>query len=202
MATPLPPSAAGDTPPADPPKPADPAKPPADPEVTDWKAEAERRQAEIEKHQALSRKHEQRAKENAEKAKQFDALKRETQTETERAVSDARAEGEKAAAERYRSAIARHALNAVAAQEQRKVSEAAVGRMNLADLVDDDGTVDEAALKEIVAGFAPVAGVKPAGPPPDPAQRAHRSRGQGGKQNADDLLAAGADLYRSTFPKN
>jgi hypothetical protein len=201
MATPLPPSASGDTPPAEPPKPAEPAKPPADQEI-DWKAEAEKRQAEVEKHQALSRKHEARAKENADKAREFDALKRETQTETERAVSDARLEGEKTAAERYRSVIARHALNAAAAQEQKTVPEAAVGRMNLADLVSDDGTVDSEALKEIVSGFAPLAGAKPAGPPPDPAQRGHRSRGQGGKQNPDDLLAAGADLYRSTFPKN
>lgn len=195
MATPLPPAGpGGDTPPADPPKPVDPAAAPEAPEV-DWKAEAE-------KHRALSQKWEQRSKENAEKAKEFDALKRATQTETERAVSDARAEGEKTAAERYRSVIARHALNAAAAQEQKTVPEAAVGRMNLADLVADDGTVDEAALKEIVSGFAPAAGAKPAGPPPDPAQRANRGRGQGGKQSADELLAAGADLYRSTFPKN
>jgi hypothetical protein len=205
MGTPLPPPAADPSVPPDMGAPQ--AQPPGAPSETP-ESDAANWGDDAAKWKELAQKHEKRARRNADAARQLEStsaelaeLKRASQSDAERAVSDARTEGESAAADRYRAVIARHALNAAAAQEQKSVPEAAVGRMNLADLVADDGTVDTDALKEIVSGFAPIAGAKPAGPPPDPAQRANRGRGQGGKQNADDLMAAGADLYRSTFPK-
>lgn len=209
MGTPLPPQAPGGfTPPADPPKPADPAPAaPADPgaaptvgvdfgdDVEKWKHFARQHEAE-----------ERRWRTAAETAQaELTKVQRANQSDAERAVSDARAEGEKVATERHRAIIARHALDKIAAQEQRTVSEAALKRLVLADLVDDEGKADEAALKEIVSGFAAAAGATPAAPappPPDPAQRGHRTTGQGGKPNPDDAMAAGRDLYRAYYPKS
>ena len=195
MTTPLPPAApSSDTPPPDPPAP-EPPKPtppkPAAPE-TNWQAEAE-------KWQSLAQKHEKRARENADKAKDYDELKRQTQTESERAVSDARAEGEKAASEKYRSKLARQALNAAAATERRSIPEAAVERMRLADLVDDDGEVDAKALKELVSGFAPL---EQAPPEPTPPRRV--TPGQGPRSSSKDRggsVAAGRDLWAERHQK-
>lgn len=198
MTTPLPPAApSGDTPPADPPKPSDvPSRPQAG-QPAEAQAEIERLRAENEKHQALSQKHEKRAKENAQKAKDYDELQRQHQTESERAVADARAEGEKAASDKYRSKLAQQALARAAATEQRAVPAAAVERMNLADLVNDDGEVDEAALKALVDGFAPVA--------PAPDERRHVTPGQGSRSTSKDRatgsVASGRELYAERHPK-
>lgn len=172
----------------------DPSGTDGDPEK-DWKAEAE-------KWSAMAKKHEARARDNADKARQYDELERLHQSESERAVSDARTEGEKAAADKYRGQIARHAVVAAAATAKVSIPENALKRMDLTDLVDDDGQVDTDALTELVSGFAPIPDTGTGGPrqlPPDPAQRG-RNRGNGGKTSADDRLAAGAELYRTHFP--
>ncbi|MEU8136587.1 hypothetical protein [Streptodolium elevatio] len=188
-------SGEGDTPPAATPPPAEPPKP-APPAEGATLADLI---AERDKWKALSKKHEAGEKSNADAAKELAELKRQTQSESERSVADARAEGEKAASEKYRSAIARHALNAAAATERVAVPEAVIGRLNLADLVGDDGEVDEAALKELVAGFAPI---EQAPPEPDPRRRV--VSGQGPRSSSKDRggsVAAGRDLYAERHQK-
>lgn len=191
-------AAEGDTPPAESPPAAEPPKP-GPPQPTDWQAEAERLRVENEKNDALRQKHEKRAKENAQKAKDYDDLQRQHQTDSERAVADARAEGEQTAADKYRSKLARQALARAAATEQRSIPAAAVERMNLADLVDDDGEVDEAALTALVAGFAPL---EQAPPEPDPRRRV--VAGQGPRSSTKDRggsVSAGRELYAERHQK-
>lgn len=196
MPTPAPAGPGSDTPPAPAPTPAEPPKPAA-PQPTDWQAEAERLRVENEKNDALRQKHEKRAKENAQKAKDYDDLQRQHQTESERAVADARVEGEKTASDKYRSKLAKQALARAAATEQRTIPVAAVERMNLADLVDDDGEVDEKALKELVAGFAPIAAA--------PDERRHVTPGQGSRSTSKDRaagsVASGRELYAERHQK-
>lgn len=187
---------AGGTPQGEPPAPAAPK--PADPQPIDWKAEAERLRAENEKNDALRQKHEKRAKENYEKAQRFDALQRESQTELERAVTDAREEGRREARAESRARIARSEVIAAAAVERRHVSPAVLDRLNLADLVGDDGEVDATALKELVAGFAPIEHA------PQPEERRHVASGQGTRSSSKDRggsVANGRELYAERHKK-
>lgn len=191
-------AAEGDTPPAETPPAADPPKP-TPPPAPQGTSVAELI-AERDKWQAMAQKHENRAKENAEKAKGYDELKRQTQTETERAVSDARAEGRREAFAETRGVLARSAVVAAAAREQVQVSDAVLDRLNLADLVGEDNTVDEAAVKELVAGFAPLEQAPPESTPP----RGRVTPGQGSRSSTKDRggsVAAGRDLWAERHQK-
>ncbi|MGW2742367.1 hypothetical protein [Streptomyces sp. NPDC001450] len=114
---------------------------------TDWKAEAE-------KWKAQSRKHEARAKENANAAKERDQLRREGLPEQERKIDEAvaKALGEERA--KNGAALARQAFLAAAKGVINNASDVA-DDVNLSRYVNDDGTVDEDGLAELVKRLAP-----------------------------------------------
>lgn len=176
------------TPPAAPPEPPK----PSEPKPVDWQAEAE-------KWKGLSRKHEEQAKANAQAHKDLEELRKQNLTESERAVSDARDQGLKEGRSESRQVIARFAVDAAAAKAGRSVSDAVLARLNLADLVGDDNRVDEAAVQELVAGFAPAT---PGAPPPD--ERRNVATGQGTRSSSKDRggsVANGRELYAERHQK-
>lgn len=156
----------------------------------DWKAEAE-------KWQALSKKHEARSKENADAARERDELRKQSLTDTERAVEEAKAAGRSEAATSFRSKIGRHAIAAAAAEARVVVPAAALDLMDLSSLTDDQGEVDADKVTSLVAGFAPATQQQD--------ERRHVTAGQGARSNSKDRtvgsVAAGRDLYAERHNK-
>jgi hypothetical protein len=122
-------------------------------DTTDWKAEAEKAKADAEKWKGLSRKNEDAYKAERDKAAKAGM------TADEKATADAEAKGRKAAAQEYGAKLALAEFKAAAAAKQFDPSEI-LDDLNLSKYVDDDGTVDTAAITKAVAKFAKLA--KPA----------------------------------------
>lgn len=123
---------------ADPPPTTPPADPPADPPnggETDWKAEA--------------RKWEKLAKGNKNAAEELEKLRKQSMTEQEKAVAEAKAAGAGEAAKTYGSRLAAAELKAAAASKGVDLS-------SIGDLIDasrfvgEDGEVDTAAITKAV----------------------------------------------------
>ncbi len=107
-------------------------------DTTDWKA--------------MARKHEREAKSNREAAKELAALKAKDQTETERIAAE-----RDAATERVKTATRRAVtaeVKAVAAGLKFQDPADALRLLDLDDLVDDDGEVDEKAVADALQGIA------------------------------------------------
>lgn len=127
----------------------DPNVPPVvDPPVTDpapgggddkdWKVEAE-------KWTALSRKHE-----DAEKKlrKEVEALKNASMSDAEKAIENARKEGESSTLKRVTERLVKAELKAIAAQKGVTLPD--VEALNLGKFATDDGDPDEAAIEKFV----------------------------------------------------
>lgn len=119
---------------------------------TDWKAEAE-------KWKALSQKHEGRAKSNVAAARELDQLKKATQTDTEKAVSEAEERGRQAArveaAERLAGAEIKAALAGIVPEPATIVED-----LKLAKYLTEDGEVDDEKVAALKAKYEALA-VKP-----------------------------------------
>lgn len=145
--------AAPDDPPADPPKdpPSDPKDPPADPpKEPEYKPPAT--QADLDRIVG-DRVARERAKysdyaELKRKAEAHDKALEEAQTEQERAVSEARKEGEKSAREKSDTRLVTAEARALAAEAKFRNPGIAVRTIDLSDVtVNDDGEVDAEAVK-------------------------------------------------------
>ncbi|MFE5332945.1 hypothetical protein ACFRCG_41835 [Embleya sp. NPDC056575] len=156
----------------------------------DWKAEAQ-------KWQALSKKHEARSKENADAARERDELRKQSLSDTERAVEEAKAAGRSEATTTFRSKIGRHAIAAAAAEARVVVPAAALDLMDLSSLTDDQGEVDADKVAALVTGFAPATQQQD--------ERRHVTAGQGPRSSSRDRstgsVAAGRDLYAERHNK-
>lgn len=124
------------------------AAPPAQ-EETDWKA--------------MARKWEKLAKQNSRAADELDKVRQQSMTEQEKAVAQARKEGEQAALVTAGKRLAAAEFRAAVASKGLNLGEAAE-LIDTTRFVDDKGDVDEQAIKQAVAKLAKV--LTPKGPPP------------------------------------
>ena len=143
--------------------------------------------AELDKWKAQARKHEERAKANAKAAQELEEFRKQSMSETEKAIDEARSSAR-------REALV-EAASKVAAAEVRA---AASGRMtgeqlgillegiNLARFVDEDGDVDRDAIVAFVDGIAPQPTEQPTATV-DLGQGT-RNAGQAAALNGDPLL--------------
>lgn len=122
------------------------AAPPAQ-EETDWKA--------------MARKWEKLAKQNSRAADELDKVRQQSMTEQEKAVAQARKEGEQAALVTAGKRLAAAEFRAAVASKGLNLGEAAE-LIDTTRFVDDKGDVDEQAIKQAVAKLAKLA---PKGPP-------------------------------------
>lgn len=113
---------------------------------TDWKAEAT-------KWAELARKNETRAKANAEAARELDRLKRQSMSETDRAVAEAVAKAHREAQERFGSRLVDAEVRAVAAGRAVNV-DALLEGLDRSRFLTDDGDPD---VKGIAAWLDKVA---------------------------------------------
>lgn len=122
-------------------------------EATDWQAEAQ-------KYQALMRKEEAKAKANSAAARELERLRRETMTDTERAVAEAVAAAKaETAAEVTNRMGGRLVIAEIRGAVAGRLSPEAVGalteRLDLSTFLTDDGEVDGAAVQAFAAQIAP-----------------------------------------------
>jgi hypothetical protein len=109
---------------------------------TDWKAHA--------------REWEKRAKANAKAADELEKIRKQNQSEQEKAVEEAEARGRASAAQDYGVKLAQARFEAAAAQAGVNLGEVAEF-ISVAQFVGDDGEVDDKAIKAAVAMFAKLA---------------------------------------------
>lgn len=115
----------------------------------DWKADAE-------KWKELARKHEERAKANAGAVKELEDLKKASMTETEKAVSEAKAAGmSEGLAKGQARLVAAEVRAAAAGRLPAEQLKELVDGLDLAKFVGDDGDVDEAKVKKLIDAVAP-----------------------------------------------
>lgn len=157
--------------------------PPADP--TPEPAKGEDLADEVEKWKALSRKNEEKAKANAAKAKDYDALVASQQTEQEKAVAAAKAEGMAEGTKAAGAKLVAAEFRAAAAGriEPDKLSTVIDG-LNLPAYLTEDGDVDAAKVAAYVDAIVPG---KPTSPPGIPGQ------GDLGEPPAKDPIIAAID---------
>lgn len=118
-------------------------------EIVDWKAEAE-------KWKAQSRKNEDRAKANATAAKELEDLKRQSMSDQEKAIEQAKTEARAQAlaeviADRVHAAFTRAAAGRLDAEQVDEL----VNGINVAAFVDTDGKVDAAKVAQFIERIAP-----------------------------------------------
>lgn len=140
--------------------------------------------SEVEKWKALSKKNEDRAKANAKAAQELEEFRKQSMSETEKAIEEARTAGRREALTEAGAKIAAAEIRASAtgrlADEQVATL---IDNVNLARFVDDDGEVDRAAVAAFVDGIAP---------PPAENQPVVVDLGQG-TRNAGQALALNGD---------
>lgn len=145
--------------------------------------------AELDKWKAQARKHEERAKANAKAAKELEEFKRQSMSETEKAIDEARNEGRKQALTEAGSKIAAAEVRAAATGRMTAEQvDTLVDGINLARFIDDDGEVDRDAVTQFVDGIAPQQDS-----PPSPLDLGQGARGTGAgpaKTDMDSLLRA------------
>jgi type IV secretory pathway VirB10-like protein len=170
-----------------PPPPPPPPPPPGD--TTDWKKEYEKAQATIEQTRTAARRAEERAKTSSSAARELETLRRQTMSEQERLVAEAR---DQARSEALRE-VAQERVSAKLAQfAAGRLDPGAVARITSVVTADaflnDDGSINEKAIQEFVDGIAPKA---PANPP-DP-RFPDLSGGQGSRQPDQALNGSGLE---------
>jgi hypothetical protein len=112
--------------------------------------------AEVEKWKAQARKHEERAKANAKAAQELDEFRKQSMSETEKAIELARTEGRREALTEAGGKVAAAEIRAAATgrMNDEQVS-TLLENVNLARFVDDAGEVDRDAVVAFVDGIAP-----------------------------------------------
>lgn len=106
---------------------------------------------------ALARKWEERAKANRKAAEELERLKRQQMTETEKAVAEAERRARTEAAREYGARLARAEFRALAAAKGLNIDSDIFDLVDTSRFVDDDGEIDEAAIKAAVAKLAKLA---------------------------------------------
>lgn len=113
-------------------------------------------ESELTKWKAQARKHEERAKANAKAAKELEEFKRQSMSDTERAIEEARSEGRKQALGEAGSKVAAAEVRAAATgRMSAEQVDTLIDGINLARFIDDDGEVDRDAVTKFVDGIAP-----------------------------------------------
>jgi hypothetical protein len=107
--------------------------------------------AEVEKWKALARKHEKAANEGKTAAKRLAEVEQGQQTDLERQLAQIRTETTKEVSGKYTQKLARLSITAAARDFQDPDDAVAHLSGQLADFVDDEGDVDETAIKRAVA---------------------------------------------------
>lgn len=130
-----------------------------DTDSTDWKAEAE-------KWRTQARKHEDRSKANQAAVKQLEDLRKQSMTDAERAVEEAKAT---ARADAMREVggrlVAAEFKVAAAGRLSDDAITALMGALDPAPFVDDDGMPDTKAISTFVDGIAPATPEQTSGQP-------------------------------------
>jgi len=111
---------------------------------------------------ALARKWEERAKANRKAAEELERLKRQQMTETEKAVAEAERRARTEAAREYGARLARAEFRALAAAKGLNIDSDIFDLVDTSRFVDDEGEIDEQAIKQAVAKLAKLA-PKPGG---------------------------------------
>jgi hypothetical protein len=112
--------------------------------------------SEVEKWKAQARKHEERAKANAKAAQELDEFRKQSMSETEKAIEEARTAGRQQALTEAGAKIAAAELRAAAAGRMTgEQVDTLVDGLNLARFVGDDGEVNRDAVVQFVDGIAP-----------------------------------------------
>ena len=147
--------------------------------------------AELDKWKAQARKHEERAKANAKAAKELEEFRKQSMTETEKAIEEARTEGRRQALTEAGTKVAAAELRAAAAGRMTAEQlDTLLDGINLARFIDDDGEVDRDALAGFVDGIAPQK--DSTGSPLDLGQGARGTGAGPAKTDMDSLLRAAA----------
>jgi len=110
----------------------------------DWKAEAE-------KWKGFSRKHEDAVKKLRE---EVENLKNASMSDAEKALADARKEGESSGLKKAIERVVKAELKAAAAEKGVKLPD--LDALNLAKFADDDGEVDSDAVEKFISTLSPV----------------------------------------------
>jgi membrane protein involved in colicin uptake len=113
--------------------------------------------ADAERWKALARKHEDRAKANASAAKELEELRKQSMSETERAVAEARAEARRDAMRELGSRVVDAEVRAAAKGRVADV-DALLEGLDRSKFLNDDGDADAAAISKWIDRIAPAAG--------------------------------------------
>lgn len=146
--------------------------------------------AELDKWKAQARKHEERAKANAKAAQELEEFRKQSMTETERAIEQARIEGRQQTLAEVGSKVAAAEVRAAATGRMSAEQIATLlDGLNLARFVGEDGEVDSAAVAQFVDGIAPPK--DDTAPSPLDLGQGNRGTGAGpAKTDMDSLLRA------------
>ena len=152
--------------------------------------------AEVEKWKAQARKHEERAKANAKAAQELEEFRKQSMSETEKAIEQARTEGRQQALTEAGGKVAAAELRAAATGRMTtEQMDTLLEGINLARFVDDDGEVDRDAVVKFVDGIAP--------PPTEDEQAvtAALDLGQGARRTGQNAALNGDPLLRDLKAK-
>ncbi len=139
------------------------------------------------KWRALARKHEADSKVGKQAAKELEELRKAHQTESEKALDEARSEGRREAATMVAAAKIEAALTNIVPDPASIVED-----LNLAKYVTDKGDVDTDAIAALKAKYE---ALKPTGNS-DKGNKSHPDMGQGRRQgNTTPSVASGRELY-------
>lgn len=148
--------------------------------------------AELAKWKAMAQKQERRAKANAQAAGELEALKRQTMTDTEKAVAEATAAATAEATQRYGSRLVAAEIRAAAAGRlDAGAIDTIVASLNVGGFLDESGEVDTDAVVAFVNGIAPAPETDPSPAPP-----AFPDLGQGARANRGAPALNGDPLLR------
>ena len=140
-------------PPAEPAEPAAPAATPDEGQEPDTGSDLA---AEVEKWKTHARKHEERAKANSDAAKELAELKKQSMSEQEKAVDQAKAEARAAALAEFGGKVAAAEVRAAAAGRlSTDQINALLENLNVARFLDDSGEVDRSKVDAFIDGIAP-----------------------------------------------
>lgn len=135
---------------------ADPGSPPTDVSEPDTGDQTPDLTAEVDKWKAQARKHEERAKANAQAAKELEEFKRQSMSETEKAIDEARTSARREALVEAGGKVAAAEIRAAATGRMDEDQlDTLIDNVNLARFVDEDGEVDRQAVAQFVDGIAP-----------------------------------------------
>lgn len=137
--------------------------PEAEPEITDWKAEAERWKTIADSTDKRAKRFQDESKANAAKAKELEEIKQQSMTEIERAVAAAEAEGEMKATRKMGARFVESEFRVALAGRPVNVQELLDG-LNTDRFLDSDGNPDVPKITKFADANWPVGEESPPKP--------------------------------------